>query len=174
VGYVTAIDTDGNLRWQSENINPDPYAGLSIDANNNIYVGSSYFAGTGYLRSLRPADGTTNWSFPVWGRVNVPANIDNNGVVYASNETGNIFFLNPDGTSSVAIYTGGEISKPIIVDINGVIYSVSGKKIIALYPDGTEKWSYEFTEDIMASPIMDETGTIYISTRDGKLWAVGE
>ena len=176
VGYVSAIDTDGNLRWQSENINPDPYAGISIGTDDSIYVGSSYFSGTGYLKSLRPSNGVLNWSVPLWGRINAPASIDNNGIIYASNEIGNIFFLNSDGTSNNAIYIGGEILKPFIVDADGIIYSVSGKKIIASYPstENTEKWSYEFTEDITSSPIMDETGTIYVSTRDGKIWAVGD
>ncbi|MDP2930697.1 MAG: PQQ-binding-like beta-propeller repeat protein, partial [bacterium] len=173
VGYVTAIDSEGNLRWQSENVNPDTYAGLSVDTNDNIYVGSNYYH-VGYLRSLRPADGAENWSSAPWGRINVPANIDGNGVIYAVNESGNIFFLNPDRTLSGAIYVANQILKPIIIGVDGVIYLVSGKKIFAFYPDGTEKWSYEFTEEIMASPIIDESGTIYISTRDGKVWAIGE
>jgi len=175
VGYVSAIDSDGNLRWQSESINPDTYTGLSIDANDNIYVGSNYYS-TGYLRSLRPTDGALNWSFPLWGRVNVPANIDDNGNIYATNEGGNIYFLNSDGASSGAIYIGAEIYTPLVIDVDGIIYFVSksNKKIIAFYPDGTEKWSYEFTEEITASPIIDENGILYVATNDGKIWAIGE
>ena len=126
------------------------------------------------LDKKKPADGTLNWSFPLWSNLNVLANIDENENIYIATEDGNIFFLNADGTSNKAIYIENEVLRPLIIDVDGIIYLVSGKKIIAFYPDGTEKWSHEFTEDITASPIMDETGTIYVSTRDGKIWVIGE
>ncbi len=174
VGYITAISSDGAERWQSENINPNPYAGLSIDTDNNaVYVGSNYYD-TGYLNSVKSSDGSLNWSFLIYGKINVSASIANNGKIYIGGESGGIFLLNPDGTSSTPIYTEKGIYQPMIVDIDGIVYFISGNKINVYYPDGSEKWSYEFSEDIATSPIMDENGMIYICTRDGKLWKVGE
>jgi len=173
-GYVTSLDSEGNLRWQSDDINPDPFAGLSIDANDNIYIGSSYFAGTGYLRSLNPADGKLNWSFPLGGRVNVPANIDDNGIIYITNEGGIIFILNSDGNMVGTLSTGINISEPLIIEENGIIYSVSGQIISAFSSGGTEKWSLDLGAQIDSSPIISDNGVLYIATGDGKIWKIGD
>src|SRR5580704_3776528 len=68
------------------------------------------------------------------------------------------------------------------LDANGVIYltmSGNGKfydpadgKLVAINPDGTEKWAYAIRSEIKSSPAVGADGTIYFGGRDRRLHAI--
>ena len=70
--------------------------------------------------------------------------------------------------------TGGSIvtSSPSIVADGTIYIGGSGKKLHAINPDGTEKWSFLTGNSILSSPAIAADGTIYIGFNDNNLYAI--
>jgi outer membrane protein assembly factor BamB len=46
------------------------------------------------------------------------------------------------------------------------------KKLYAINPDGSLKWSFKTGYDVHSSPAIDSDGTIYVGSRDNRLYAI--
>jgi len=79
-----------------------------------------------------------------------------------------------DNRLSWAYTTGGDIATSPAIATDGTIY-IGGwdKKLYAINPDGTLKWSYTAGDAISSSsPAVATDGTIYFGCDDGKLYAL--
>jgi len=171
----------------------------AIGDDGTIYVGSN----DGHLYAVSP-DGSPKWQFPdplSIGAVQSSPAIDNNNTpadstddtIYVGSNDGRVYAINPDGSSKGLNWpfdtlTGGPLMSSPAIDLtgglhNGTIYIGAGTqgtdddgKLIAINPDGTQKWVFLAEglgdDDMDSSPAVGSDGTIYIGSDDGNLYAV--
>lgn len=176
--YLTALDHEGNIKWQVTygrswvKSYPDTRSSPTID-DDRIYV----LAGTGVLSCLNSADGKTIWTVKVdevyesewhsWGVSESPLIYENKVIV------------SPGGakTSVVALdkMTGKEVWRsesvggprcyisPAVYDYNGFKYilAATGTHLLALHPDdGKVAWSYKYFNP----EVWKQSGLIWANT----------
>ncbi len=130
-------------------------------------------------------DGTIKWKINLREELklvpfieSVPV-IGKDNTIYVATHENNLFAINPDGTTrwkfdagktvDIAEYSTKKavVSTPAIAD-DGTIYFITLENwLIAVNPDGTEKWRFEHPTSHLngwTSPTIGEDGTIYISS----------
>jgi outer membrane protein assembly factor BamB len=64
------------------------------------------------------------------------------------------------------------ISREPAIGPDGTIYfGTIGKMVYALYPDGSFRWKYPFSDRLEIVPAIGSYGTVYVPSHDGKLYA---
>ena len=164
--HLYAFYPNGTLRWRYKTgdlVKGPP----SIAEDGTIYVGSM----DDYLYALYP-NGTRKWRCKIdWGSETNPS-IGSDGTIYIGGKK--LYAVNPNGTLKWSFNLGEERhihkSSPAISG-DGTIYvgthigeGVSGE-IIAVNPDGTEKWREIIANNwVQSSPIIGSNGTVYIGS----------
>jgi len=127
-----------------------------------------------YLHAVNP-DGSLKWKTDV-GAGTSPT-ISQDGTIYCGYDR--LFAVNPtNGSVKWTFDVGGKIRGATPCNsIDGTIYlgNYDGSDIIAINPDGTEKWRKYIGGDIESAPAIGEDGTVYIGSGmdDGYLYAFG-
>ncbi len=165
--YLYAMNPNGTLKWRYKtgNVVKGP---PSIADDGTIYIGSF----DGYLYALYQ-NGTLKWKCKVGLGTETNPSIAENGIIYVGGEK--LYSIYPNGTKKWSFNLGEnkhiEESSPAI-SADGTIYigthigEVSGGEIIAVNPDGTEKWRKKVINKgwIESSPSIGEDGTVYIGS----------
>jgi outer membrane protein assembly factor BamB len=166
--YLYALYPNGTLRWRF-GTGGDVMGPPSIADDGTIYIGSH----DGYLYAVYP-DGTMKWKCGVgYGTATNPS-IASDGTVYVGGN--NLYAVYPNGTMKWSFDMGGnrhiDASSPAISN-DGTIYvgtnigNVEGGEIIAVNPDGTERWRKKIANKwVESSPCIAEDGTVYIGSAD--------
>jgi outer membrane protein assembly factor BamB len=104
--------------------------------------------------------------------------IGKNEILYFGGEDGYLYAVNKDGTLHWKFEIGRILNTPsigadgtIYVSTTGSYKSV-GHKLYAVTPDGKQKWCTEIGDTTYFSPVIDEQGTVYITSGNGKLHAI--
>ena len=177
-----AIDKNGSKKWEfpivvySEEEKYCAFQSPSIGEDGTVYTGSS----DGILYAIRP-DGTLKWKFDTNSSVGIISiAIDKNDNIffvagdnkfYAIDKNGNMLLSK---TYGIEIYEPFE-EKPIIIGTDGLIYFhtfVKNKYIYAVKSDGTLKWKCYIPHVPNCDPVIDASGTIYVTNEVGELYAV--
>ena len=148
----------------------------AVGANGSIYFGSL----DGNLYALGP-DGVELWRAPIGQISGVPA-ISGGGIIHVGvvSPAEEMFYaFNRDGSTGWAYSLESHIveSSPIIGP-DGTVYLATsnslapGGALIALNPDGSERWRYEVASRIPLSPALGPDGTVYAGARNGNLYAL--
>jgi len=126
-----------------------------IDDFGNIYLGCG-----GEIIVIDPA-GNTLWSAAVEGHAFAPT-LSGDGRLFASNYAG-LSAFNTDG-SLIWHYPSLEITQAsVALGSDTTIYMGSRDRMIrAINPDGSLKWDYEAAYQIVAAPVIDGNGILYI------------
>ena len=169
--YFYALNPDGTLKWKFKT--GDYIKGPASIANDGtVYVGSW----DDYLYALYPDNGTMIWRSKVAGGTETNPSIANDGTIYVGCDR--LYAIYPNGTKRWTFNLGTNRyihkSSPAI-SADGTIYvgtnigEVSGGEIIAVNPNGTEKWRKKISIDgwIDSSPAIGEDGTVYIGSATG-------
>jgi outer membrane protein assembly factor BamB len=167
--YLYAMNPNGTLKWRFKtgDINKGP---ASIAEDGTVYIGSF----DDYLYALFPTNGSMKWKCKVGHGTYTNPSIANDGTIYIGGQK--LYAIYPNGTMRWSFDLGSEShiakSSPAI-SADGTIYvgtnidSVDGGDIIAVNPDGTEKWrkriSYEWVD---SSPCIGQDGTVYIGSQN--------
>jgi hypothetical protein len=78
----------------------------------------------------------------------------------------------PEGALLWSFVSGGTASSPAL-GADGTIYAGSGdRRIYALAPDGSVRWSYAFPSPVFAPPTIGADGTIYTASDDAYFYAL--
>jgi len=165
--YLYALWPNGTLRWRyqtGESIMGPP----SVADDGTIYIGSW----DGYLYALYP-NGTKKWQCGIgYGTATNPS-IGSDGTIYCGSKK--LYAVNPNGSMKWSFNLGSEQhhiegSSPAI-SANGIVYvgveigDANGGEIIAVNPDGTERWRKKIASfAVDSSPSIAEDGTIYIGS----------
>jgi outer membrane protein assembly factor BamB len=171
--------TTDNLGFEKWWFKAENYLGGSIessaviDNNGIIYFGS--MGADHHLYALYP-NGTKKWSYyDTWIIWSTPA-IDENGVIYASTTLGSPDYLHAIYTNNCTLKwkypISGTFSSPAIADDGTIVFGDDNWRIIALYPNGTEKWYYPTGNFVASSPAIADDGTIYCGSSDNYLYAL--
>ena len=180
--YFYAINPNGTLKWKFKTgdiIKAPP----SIANDGTIYIGSF----DDYLYALYPTNGSMKWKCNIWKGTDTNPSIAIDGTIYVCSSS-KLFAIYPNNGTKKWTYDFpserhiGKSSPAISAD--GTIYvgtnigssSVDGGDIIAVNPDGTEKWRKKICNEWCdSSPCIAEDGTVYIGSQDygGYLHAFG-
>jgi len=175
--YLYALYPNGTLRWRF-NTGDEIHGHPSIAEDGTIYIGSN----DEYLYAIYPNNGTEKWRFDTtWGLYGNPS-IANDGTIYIG--TDKLYAIYPNGTlrwSFVLGYDEWVASSSPAISSEGTIYigthigSMSGGDIVAVNPDGTERWRKRIANNwVESSPSIGEDGTVYIgSSWDNSGWPGG-
>ncbi len=166
--YLYAMNPNGTLKWRFKT--GDYIKGpASIADDGTVYIGSF----DDYLYALYPNNGTMKWKCKVGYGTYTNPSIASDGTIYIGGQK--LYAIYPNGTMkwSFDLGSGRHIAKssPAISD-DGTIYvgtnigQVSGGDIIAVNPDGTERWRKLICNEWGdSSPCIAEDGTVYIGSQ---------
>jgi len=167
--YLYAFYPNGTLIWKRKIGDPNFtfLGGPSIGDDGTIYIPCD----PGYLYAIFPNNGTIKWqSSTEWGSWAAPA-IGLDGTIYIGYK--HMFAFYPNGTLKWVFKPDGDDyhnidSKTYAISADGTIYIGTKKDsqncfIIALNPDGTEKWrQWISNERALSPPVIGVDGTVYI------------
>jgi len=167
--YFYAMNSNGTLKWRFKT--GDYIKGpASIADDGTVYIGSF----DDYLYALYPNNGTMKWKCKVGYGTETNPSIASDGTIYIGGQK--LYAIYPNGTMRWSFDLGSERhidqSSPAI-SADGTIYvgtsidSVDGSDIIAVNPDGTEKWRKWISTHgwIDSSPCIGQDGTVYIGSQ---------
>jgi len=177
-----ALYPNGTLRWCFPT--GDAIRGSASIANDGtIYIGSW----DDYLYALYP-NGTMKWRHQAGSGTESNPSIGEDGTIYVGGDY--LYAIYPNGTRKWTFDFGENIhsfqSSPAICS-DGIIYigthiGIAGGEILAVNPDGTERWRKTIANDhVDSSPCIGDDGSIYIGSSSdehgyyyGYLYAFGE
>jgi len=169
--YVYALYPNGNLQWRFKTggiVKGSP----SIADDGTIYIGSY----DGYLYALYP-NGTLRWRSEIKVGTGTETNpsVAPDGTIYVGDDK--LYAFNPDGTLKWSFNPGPDrfiqMSCPTIAAdgtifiglIIGTVDDHKGGEILAVYPDGTERWRQQIANfEVQSTPTIAEDGTVYIGS----------
>jgi outer membrane protein assembly factor BamB len=169
--YLYALHpNNGTLKWKYKTndwIRTSP----CIADDGTIYVVSL----DNHLHAVKP-DGTLKWKTNM-GEGGTSPTIGQDGTIYCGYTK--LHAVNPiNGTIKWKLPIGGKIRGATPCNsIDGTIYlgNYNGSDIVAVNPDGTEKWRVSIGGDVESAPAIAKDGTVYIGDGrdDGCLYAFG-
>ena len=177
---IYSINSRGEINWEHSfdySVEGTP----SIAEDGTIYVGSA----DRDLTALNP-DGTEKWRFSTGARIDSSPVIGEDGDIYFGNNDGVLYRVDADGervwNTTLRDEEGRMIQSSPALDEDGVIYVASvgltevgefrDGIVHAIYPNGTEKWSYTRGFGIISSPTVGPDGYIYVGGLDGHLFSL--
>jgi outer membrane protein assembly factor BamB len=132
------------------------YSSPAIGNDGTIYITSS----DGHLYAIRPS-GNIRWRTDLGYDllVSSPA-IASDGTVYVGS-WGYLYSINQDGSIRWRLPMGVPSSPTI--DMNGTIYvTAEYTHLVAVYPNGTVKWTVEIGDNTQSSVAIADDGTLYV------------
>ena len=164
--YLYAMNPNGTLKWRFQTgnlVKSHP----SIASDGTIY----FTAFDNKMYALNP-DGTQKWSFNYGGSGNNAVTIASDGTLYIAGDV--LYALFPNGTVRWKFTFGSnefvDHSCPAISS-DGTIYVGTnigvgtGGNIVAVNPDGTERWRQTIANTwVDSSPAIASDGTVYIGS----------
>lgn len=185
-GVLNAINPDGTLKWNytfTENLYKKSWGigsaswGTSVGSDGTIYTAVTSLIdeiSEVHLYAFNP-NGTVKWMQTINDGthnfiVSLPS-IASNGLVYLStmfgtsdeNAFNNLHAFSSNGTKlwNYSSHAFSEEFTSQIIGTDGTIYLASiGSPLIALNPNGTVKWKYEYS--VYGIPSITKDGTLYI------------
>ena len=165
-GYLYAMNPNGTLCWQSK-VGGEVHGHPSIADDGTIYIGSWDFFLYAFYHN-----GTLKWKFGTGSYIFGNPSIGEDGTVYIGSDK--LYAIYPDGTLRWSFDLGEDryisFSSPAIsadgtIYIGTELYNHKGGDIIAINPDGTERWRKLIANEwIYSTPSIAEDGTVYIGS----------
>ncbi|MGD8176110.1 Ig-like domain-containing protein, partial [Marinimicrobium sp. ARAG 43.8] len=147
----------------------------TVGADGTIYVGSG-----NAVYAVDPATGKNRggWPFSTGGEVRAKPVVDGvDGTIYAASRDHNLYAITPSGNRKWLFGTGGPLLSSPVLDSSRTLYqgSMDGTLYAINAINGTAKWQYATDGQIQDSPVLagDSQGTIYFTTTDGRIHALG-
>jgi len=156
-----AFYPDGTLKWKENSGNGVIASSPAIANDGTIYV-----------------NGSMKWKCKVGAGTETNPSIASDGTIYVGGQK--LYAIYPDGTLKWSFDLGPEryiLKSSPAISVDGTIYTGvkisdgDGGEIIAVNPDGTEKWRKKIAKfRVESSPCIGEDGTVYIGSSfdDGK------
>lgn len=169
--------TSGAVKWKYKLGDNAKYSSAAIAADGTVYIGSQ----KDKVHAINP-DGTLKWEFSAGGDVNGSPAIGSNGTVYAAAVDGYLYALNAaDGTQKWKIQFGAYVGGSLAIGSDGTIYISANRGsgdtetgvVMAVNPDGTQRWVYESLVKIdQGGAATGVDGTVYVGTKTPELLAL--
>lgn len=166
---LIAYKPDGTQKWKYADV-LNSYATPAISSDGTIFLAG------GYRLYAINADGTLKWTRELEGEHRASPAIGADGTLYIGSRDKFLYALNPaDGSEKWKFAAGSMVLSSPIIDSDGTIYFGSYKgKFYAVNPDGTEKWFYQFSEDLgfieNDCAVIGDNNVIYFPASDPEYW----
>jgi outer membrane protein assembly factor BamB len=138
-----------------------------------------------YLYALHPENGTIKWRSKLGVGCGHTPTIADDGTIYVGEDL--LYAIHPNGTRKWSFNPGNFLDVTSIsqaVSADGIVYigvsmdTGAGGYLIAVNPDGTERWrEWIHNERVYSSPAIGSDGTVYIGSTwndHGVLYAFGK
>ena len=159
----------------------------AVSREGTIFVGSE----DGNLYAINP-DGTIKWKFKTDNYIESSPAIGADGTIYFGSTDHSVFAVKADGTLSWkhdvgdASDYGAVVESSPAIGADGTVYVGDGStenggfgytgavdnKVLAINPDGTQKWVFTTSSYVESSPAIGADGTVYVGSDDGNLYAI--
>lgn len=159
--YLYSLKPDGSLNWKFRT------KGLIVSSPAIGDDGVIYFGSQDKYFYVLNRDGTLKHKFEAIDNIRSSAVIDKDGTIYFGSD---YYFYALSRNVTLKWKRDIITISSAVIDKNGTIY-VGGNSFYSLHPDGTNKWTYRTDHEIISSPTIAEDGTIYMTCRDGYLYA---
>ncbi|MFO7657542.1 MAG: PQQ-binding-like beta-propeller repeat protein [Bacteroidales bacterium] len=164
-----AIKPNGKLLWKYQ-------AGKDINYDAIVAKdGTAYIGSENSLLAIG-LNGEKQWEFDLPGAaLNVPS-LANDGTLFIACTDKNIYAINSDGSLKWKYDTGGSVFAAITIDAAGSLYFgtyADSGKLMSVSNLGQFIWEYPLGLGY-SQPVIDDDGTLYVGTGDGKIYALGE
>ncbi len=155
--YFYALNADGTLKWRFYTGEIDASAAVDLETGV-IYVGSYSKA----IYAFNP-DGSVKWKYATSDYVLASVTLYDRDI-YVSDYSGILYHLSSEGELIWTYSMGGNVwlSAPGI-DSHGIYLGRKMNELHAINFDGTNRWIYKTTGDVVASPSIDDYGNIYFA-----------
>jgi len=166
--YLYALNLNGTLRWQFD-AESMIRGSVSLAPDGTIYVPSF----NGYFYALYP-NGTLKWkAFTGDSIAAAGVALAEDGTIYVGTEQLRAFY--PNGTLKWCTNVQGSIYGTVpAVSADGTIYISAGGSLVAVSPNGTERWRKQLTiAQIHSSPSIGPGDRVYVGSEDYGLSAYG-
>jgi outer membrane protein assembly factor BamB len=165
-GDIFAMNPNGTRKWRYKT-GGDVFSDPAIGEDGTIYCGSN----DNYLYAMNP-DGTLKWRFKTGKSVSGRASIGEEGTIYAYGTWDNYLYALYPNNGSIKWKCNIKVNSNPSIGSDGTIYIGGDKKLYAVYPNGTRKWTFDLGSDRWVAgtcPAISADGTIYVSTCIGTL-----
>lgn len=164
-----ALDANsGNVIWSFTTGGNIAFSTPAIANDGTLFFGSD----DDKVYALNP-NGSLKWELTTGDNVRSSPSIGADGTLYVASDDDSLYALNPDNGSIIWTYTVGDIVQGApAIDIDGtIIIGVDNGgddgAIVAVNPDGTEKWSVNVLGRISVCAPAIVGDTIYVGTKEG-------
>ncbi|MDW8101023.1 MAG: LamG-like jellyroll fold domain-containing protein [Anaerolineae bacterium] len=147
-----------------------PTTAPAVGPDDHVYVGR------GNAVVSLSLNGTQRWAYDTGAEVTATPAIGLNGTIYAVNRNGRVVALAPDGTLRWRQDLGTSILATPAVD-HSLLYVAAGTHLYALsVATGEVRWRVDLGApvDARSAPVIGANRTVYVTTGDGRLVAVGQ
>ncbi|MGQ3411037.1 outer membrane protein assembly factor BamB family protein [Natrinema sp. LN54] len=170
-----AIDVEnGEVKWTFENPEEKPMGESDpAVADETVYIGGEDQC----LYAISTEDGEEEWSIEINAKVECSPSIADGTVYFGGSDSGRQQFFAIDTDSQKHIWDPKELqysvrSKPVVA--NDIVYITSYRDIFAFNSkDGSTEWEIKNigngVEDSLSTTPVISGGSVYVSTRDGKI-----
>jgi outer membrane protein assembly factor BamB len=159
--YLYALNPNGTLRWQFAT-GGEIKGSASIAPDGTIYVPSF----GGYFYALYP-NGTMKWKASTGGIIaSAGVALAQDGTIYVGTEILRAYY--PNGTLKWSADVQGDIYGTVpAVSADGTIYVSASGSLVAVNPDGSEKWRQQLsTTQVRSSPSIGLDDWVYVGSED--------
>ena len=182
---VVAYDRDGTHRWSHiATTEPPTLAAVADDGAIYLQVASASFIGNydvfhGGVQRIDNC-GNTQWMVAAPPK-NFGTPVINNGMIYFAGHDRtvagpeNIFAVQPNGIVAwqYLVPHGDTVTSSLAIDPSGVVYFGTFQgKVVAIDPNGHERWRHQLAPDIVFGVTLAVDGTVYVASASGALYAM--
>jgi len=125
-----------------------------------------------------PQSGCVKWVFQTDGAVSSGVAVRGGGIdvytMYAADEAGKVYALEPNGTAMWTFDAGTPIvGSPVVGYYRSVYVGGEDGRLYAIDGDGKLQWTHTTNKPIYSTPVVASDGKIYICSQDGLMYALG-
>jgi outer membrane protein assembly factor BamB len=178
-GMLTAFGADGSTKWS---VHLGGYGGLAVAADGTLYVGTY---SPPRLYAVAP-DSTVRWSIDMQGSVVATPVVAADGSIYSGPLGRYLYAIAPDGSvlwEYESDWTQASLQSAPALGADGTVYVGFGQayvgcwqnpagQLVALAPDGSERWAVDIGGTYDASPAIAPDGTVYVGSCNGRVYAI--
>ncbi len=169
---LSSYDTSANhgeLKWRMKT-GGEIYSSPAIGNDGTIYITSS----DGHLYAIRPS-GNIRWRTDLdYDLLLSSPAIASDGTIYVGS-WGFLYSINQDGSIRWRLPVG--VSSSPTIDKNGMVYvTAEFTHLVAVYPNGTVKWTMKLGDTCQSSVAIADDGTLYVkgASHDPEYWTSTE
>lgn len=166
-GRLYSFDSlSGVMKWKS-----DIYADSTpvIGKNGTVYtVTTGSRMDCSYLYAVSPHDGKLIWKLQLsdeeMGKCNLAVANDSTIYIVSTGKGSIIYAVTPQGKLKWKRQFTSSLTSPALAQDGTIYIGDENGTLSTLNPDGSDNWQYRTSDKIVAAPIIDAEGSVYVSS----------